>query len=96
MFKTSMMYMNEFTKEHSGAKSNNLKYLRDKMDKGIKLPDSAVIPFQVLEYTLGLEKSIESKLSTLIDQIAKTKSVRKMKKILFQCKDLVLGLNFHE
>ena len=45
MFKTSLMYMNEFSQLHSGAKSNNLKFLRDKLDPGIKLPDSAVIPF---------------------------------------------------
>jgi len=45
MFKASLLYMNEFSTNHSGAKSNNLKYLRDKLDSGIKLPESAVIPF---------------------------------------------------
>lgn len=45
MFKKSLLYMNEFSERHSGAKSNNLKYLRDKLDSSIKLPESACIPF---------------------------------------------------
>ena len=45
MFTKSLLYMNEFSSKHSGAKSNNLKYLRDKLDHSIKLPESAVIPF---------------------------------------------------
>ena len=50
----------------------------------------------MLEYSLGLEKSAESKLHSLIEQIVKTKSVRRMNRILYQCKDLVLGLRFHD
>lgn len=45
MFDKAVMQMDEFTKKHSGAKSNNLKNLRAKLDKTIKLPDSAVLPF---------------------------------------------------
>lgn len=45
MFKKSLMFMDEFSSKHSGAKSNNLKNLRGKLDKNIKLPESASIPF---------------------------------------------------
>jgi hypothetical protein len=55
MFTKSLLYMNEFSELHSGAKSNNLKFLQGKLLQGIKLPDSACIPFQVFEYTLKLD-----------------------------------------
>jgi hypothetical protein len=45
MFTKSLLYMNEFSWSHSGAKSNNLKFLKDKLDQWIKLPESACIPF---------------------------------------------------
>jgi hypothetical protein len=45
MFKKSLLYMQDFNEDNSGAKSNNLRTLRDKLDHGIKLPESASIPF---------------------------------------------------
>jgi len=66
MFKKSLLYMNEFSEKHSGAKSNNLKNLRGKLDSSIKLPESACIPFQMLEYTLGLYPETLRKLEGLM------------------------------
>lgn len=69
MFTKSVMYMNEFSHKNSGAKSNNLKYLRDKIDQGIKLPESACIPFQMAEYSIGLEPAVKNKIEALCSQI---------------------------
>lgn len=96
MFTNSLMYMDEFSRKHSGAKSNNLKILRGKLDHWIKLPESAVLPFQLAEYSTSLEPSTESKLMKLIEKIHSIKSVKKMTKMLHQCKELVLGLKFYE
>jgi hypothetical protein len=46
--------MEEFNSKNMGAKSNNLKVLRDKLDSWILLPESGCIPFKMLEYTLSL------------------------------------------
>lgn len=62
MFTESIMFMDKFSYDHSGAKSNNLKNLRGKLDRSIKLPESACLPFQMAEYTLGLEPAIKSQL----------------------------------
>ena len=45
MFKKAVMQMDEFSNKHSGAKSNNLKNIRNKLESWIKLPESVVIPF---------------------------------------------------
>lgn len=96
MFSNALMYMDEFSRKHSGAKSNNLKILRGKLDHWIKLPESAVLPFQMAEYSTSLEPSTEGKLKALIEKIHAIKSVKKMTKMLHQCKELVLGLKFFE
>jgi alpha-glucan,water dikinase len=83
MFTKSIMYMEEFSERHSGAKSNNLKYLRDKLDRNIKLPESACIPFQMCEYSVGLELSVQEKLETLIERVSTIKSVKKMNRMLY-------------
>ncbi len=59
MFTKSLMYMEEFSQRHSGAKSNNLKNLRDKLDRNIKLPESACIPFHMCEYSVSLEPTVK-------------------------------------
>jgi hypothetical protein len=59
MFKKSLMQLSEFSESHSGAKSNNLRFLQDKVKQGVNLPESVCIPFQVLEYVLDLNKSIK-------------------------------------
>ena len=96
MFNHSVLYMSDFSTKHSGAKSNNLKFLRGKLDAGVKLPESACIPFMVAEYSIGLEPEIQAKLRALIDQVSTVKSVKKMNKNLYQCKELICTLKFHE
>jgi hypothetical protein len=45
MFEKSLMFLNEFSKKNMGAKSNNLRLLKEKMNSDIKVPESACIPF---------------------------------------------------
>ena len=87
--------MDNFSDKNSGAKSNNLKYLRDKLDRHIKLPESASIPFQVAEYVIDLNADVKSKIDSLIEKVHTIKSVKKMNKMLFKCKELILSLKFH-
>ena len=48
IFKKALLYMLDFSEDHLGGKSNiNLKTLREKLVHGIKLPESAYIPFQM-------------------------------------------------
>lgn len=82
MFSKTLLFMNEFSDKHSGAKSNNLKFLQSRLMAGVRLPDSACIPFQVLEYTLGLFPDTQKKVKALIDQITGVKSVRRMNRML--------------
>lgn len=78
-----------------GAKSNNLKVLRDKLDKSILIPESGCIPFKMLEYTLKLEPDIERSINIHIDELNKTTNVKKMNKLLDLCKEEVLKLKFN-
>lgn len=68
-FSHSIMFMDQFSSKHSGAKSNNLKNLRNKLDKNVKLPESACIPFQMAEYAIGLEPGIKKQLENLIEKV---------------------------
>lgn len=96
MFTQSLLSMEQFSYKHSGAKSNNLKFLKDKLDSNIKLPESACVPFQMAEYSIDLEPDVKKKLQSLAQRMRNIKSVKKMNKMLYQCKDLVLGLKFHD
>lgn len=96
MFERSLVYLDDFDQLHMGAKSNNLKNLKMFMDSNIKLPQSCTIPFQVLEYTLSQQPGIEKQLNSLIEKIQTVKSFKKMNKILYKCKELVLSIKFME
>lgn len=87
--------MDEFTPKHMGAKSNNLKILRDGLDEWIHLPQSGCIPFKMMEYTLSLHPEIELEIHQLIDRLNNCKNFNKMNRILFKCKDLVMKLEFN-
>lgn len=65
MFKKSLFYMDDFNPNNMGAKSNNLKILRDKLAQGMKVPESATIPFKMQEYSIDLEPSVKAKISAL-------------------------------
>ena len=96
MFTKSLVYMDDFDPKHMGAKSINLKVLRGKMNQDIRLPESCTIPFQVFEYTLKNQPKVEKAIQSYLDRIQSIKSVKKMNKILFRCKELVLGLSFQQ
>ena len=76
-----------------GAKSNNLLELHKGLE-WINLPKSGCIPFKTLEYTLNLQGDIRDELHTMIDNLSKTKSVKRMNRLLYKCKDLVMKLDF--
>jgi hypothetical protein len=48
----------------------------------------------MLEYTLGLYPDILKKIEGLFVQIKTVKSVKKMNRMLNQCKEIVMGLQF--
>ena len=47
------------------------------------------------EYSIDLEPRIKEILKTLIQKVENTKSVRKMNKMLYECKEQILNLKFH-
>jgi len=57
-FPKSFLQLDEFTPTHMGAKSNNIKVLRDNLDSWIQLPKSGCIPFKMMEYSLSLHPEI--------------------------------------
>ena len=75
-----------------GAKSNNLKILKNKIESWIELPQSGCIPFKMMEYTLSLEPTIEKEVHDLIDKLKNCKRVNRMNRILIKCKNLVMKL----
>jgi hypothetical protein len=91
---TSFFLLPDFNKEHMGAKSNNLKILQDGLGSSVHLPKSGCIPFKMQEYTLDLHPSIKTELNDLIKKLSKTKSYKRMNKMLYKCKDLVMQLEF--
>lgn len=58
--------MHEFDPTNSGAKSNNLKILQNKISENIKLPESVTIPYQMAEYSINLEPKVNDHLKMLI------------------------------
>lgn len=96
MFQKSIVYLDDFDNTHMGAKSNNLRILKEKMNEDIKLPQSCTIPYQVLEYTLKQQPVIEKKINQLIERINTVKSVKKMNKMLYKCKEMVQSIKFME
>lgn len=79
-----------------GAKSNNLKVLKGKIENWVHLPESGCIPFKMLEYTLALEPEIEKAIHTHIEELNQTTVVKKMNSLLNKCKALVMKLKFNE
>ncbi len=77
-----------------GAKSNNLQILHNGLREAINLPKSGCIPFKMLEYTLEMHPEIKKEINHFIDILSKTKSYKKMNRLLYKCKDLVMQLGF--
>ena len=49
-----------------------------------------------MEYTIDLHPGIKEEISKYIDRLEKCKSVKRMNRILLNCKDLVMKLEFNE
>ena len=96
MFKKSVMQISEFSAQHSGGKSNNLKILKGQIKSNIKLPESIVIPFKVFEHVLELNANSKKNIEGIIKRISATTNSSKMNKMLDECKNLILGLGFVE
>jgi len=90
----SFILLEDFTAVNMGAKSNNLQVLHKGLGSWINLPRSGCIPFKMLEYTLDLQTEIRDQIHRYIDKLAKTKSVKKMNRLLYRCKDLVMRIEF--
>lgn len=92
----SFVLLSEFNALHMGAKSNNLAVLHKGLGSWMNLPKSGCVPFKMLEYTLDLNEGLKEELYGLIERLSKTKSVKRMNRLLYKCKDLVLKLDFHD
>ncbi len=57
-FPSIILHMNEFTKQHVGAKSNNTKRVFGNLPSWVMYPESIAIPFNVCEYFLEAEENI--------------------------------------
>lgn len=57
-FEQGFMLIDEFNDKNMGAKSNNLKILKGKIEGLADIPESGCIPFKMCEYTLDLEPEI--------------------------------------
>lgn len=47
------------------------------------------------EYTIGLDPQINAKYQSILQKLIINKSVKKMEKMLIQCKDIMMGLKFN-
>ncbi len=45
---------------------------------------------------MAMDNQFIKKLDLLLEQLSKTRSVKKMNKILYQCKDMVMDIKFNE
>ena len=88
------MLIDEFNSENMGAKSNNLKILKGKIEGLASLPESGCIPFKMLEYSLDLEPDIKEQINKYIDELNTVTKVKKMNRILYRCKELTMKLKF--
>jgi hypothetical protein len=91
------MLLKDFNNQNMGAKSNNLLLLSQGLEAStnIHLPKSGCLPFKTQEYTMDLHPEIKEKVHKYIDRLSKIRSVKRMNRILYKCKDLVMQLEFH-
>ena len=93
-FDKAFMQIDEFNPQNMGAKSNNLRKLKENLPDWIHLPESGCIPFKVMEYTLDKQQLIKSKLTKCIESLGKVKSKHRMNTLLNRCKELIMALDF--
>jgi hypothetical protein len=49
----------------------------------------------MLEYSLSLEPEIESQINAYIEELNTVTKVKKMNRLLYKCKELVMRLKYH-
>lgn len=70
-----------------GAKSNNLKVLKDKIPAWMHVPESICLPFKLMEYFLEACDPVgKARIDRLIRRLEKTKKVEGMAGRLLRCK----------
>ena len=93
MFMDAVIDLQRFNREQMGAKSNNLKVLKDKVPDWVHLPESVCVPFQFMEHALEVcDEAGYERIKRLIGRLSKTKSPSKMQARLIRCKKIVLQL----
>ena len=89
------MNLAEFNPSQMGAKSNNLKILKDKIPDWMNVPDSICLPFKVMEHCLkACDPQGAARVERLVRRLTKTKKVEKMAGRLLRCKQIVLSLQY--
>lgn len=97
MFTELVVDLVDFSSKNMGAKSNNLKNLKDKLLDWINLPESICLPFQVMEYAVAVcDPTGSQKLDRLMDKLGRTTNHTKMSARLLRAKQIVLSLKFNE
>lgn len=96
-FPNIIIHMEDFSKEHVGAKSNNTKKVFGNLPSWVKYPESVAIPFNVCEYFLDMDENakIKESLENLTKTI-KSEKGKKISKLLSNCKKVIMGLKFVE
>ena len=78
-----------------GAKSNNLKILKDKTPDWMHVPESICLPFKVMEHFLQVCDPFGSeRITRLVRRLTTTKKVDKMAGRLLRCKKIVMSLPY--
>jgi alpha-glucan,water dikinase len=76
-----------------GAKSNNLKVLKEKTPDWMHVPESICLPFKLMEHFLAAcDPQGSARIGRLINRLTKTKKAVKMAGRLLRCKQIVLNL----
>mmetsp|Transcript_27724 Transcript_27724/g.37026 ORF Transcript_27724/g.37026 Transcript_27724/m.37026 type:complete len:97 (+) Transcript_27724:573-863(+) len=78
-----------------GAKSNNLKVLKEQLPDWMHVPESICLPFKVMEHCLRVcDPQGSARVERLVRRLTKTKKVDKMAGRLLRCKQIVLNLQY--
>ena len=89
------MNLQDFNPNQMGAKSNNLKILKDRIPEWMHVPESICLPFRVMEHCLKVcDPQGSARVERLVRRLTKTKKVDKMAGRLLRCKQIVLNLQY--
>jgi len=93
----AVMPLTQFNFDQMGAKSNNLKILKEKLPDWMHVPDSICLPFKVMEHCLAAcDPQGSARIQRLIRRLTRTKKVDKMTGRLLRCKQIILNLSFEK